>query len=252
MLSKNRIRELQSLHQKKFRQKDNLFIAEGRKIVAELINSSFSVTQLYATSEFIKAQNSSHLARIEVVEELSLEELQKISVLQQAQDALAVCKVPEVSEPVIKVDGLYLFLDSIRDPGNLGTLIRVCEWFNVDGLFMSQDCVEWTNPKVIQASMGSFIRVQPIAVKDDFWTHLPADISVISADLDGDNLYTDSNPPQGILIISSESHGLSPHLEEFVKRKIHIPAIKSGAESLNAAIAASIILSDFTRRRHWQ
>jgi len=252
MLSKNRIRELQSLHQKKFRQKDNLFIAEGRKIVSELVNSSFSVTQLYATSEFINAQNISQIKRIEVVEELTLEELQKISNLQQAQDALAVCKTPEDSEPVFKADGLYLFLDSIRDPGNLGTLIRLSEWFNLDGIFLSQDCVEWTNPKVIQASMGSFIRMQPISVGEDFWTSIPKDLSVISADLDGDNLYTDSNPPQGILIISSESHGLSSDLKEFVNRKIHIPAVKKGAESLNAAIAASIILSDFTRRRHWQ
>jgi RNA methyltransferase, TrmH family len=252
MLSKNRIRELQSLHQKKVRKNDNRFFAEGRKIVTELVHSDYPIEQLYATSDFINQFDSTALNRIAEVQEISEDELQRISNLQQAQDALAICTIPSPKTCEINPTGLYLFLDSIRDPGNLGTLIRLSEWFGLDGVLLSEDCVEWTNPKVIQATMGSFIRVQPIQVEADFWDHIPPGTSIISADLEGDNLYTSNYQTSGILIISSESHGLSGYLEEKITQKVHIPALKSGAESLNAAIAASIVLSEFTRRRHWK
>lgn len=252
MLSKNRIRELQSLHQKKVRIKDRRFIAEGRKIVTELVHSDFPVEQLYATSEFLNQFDSALIKRIPEIHEISEDELQRISQLQQAQDAFAVCSIPAAPSSQIQVGGLYLFLDSIRDPGNLGTLIRLAEWFGLAGVLLSEDCVEWTNPKVIQATMGSFIRVQPAEVNTAFWNEISNETPIIAADLEGDNLYTSEYKTNGILIISSESHGLSAYLESKVTQKVHIPALKPGAESLNAAIAASIVLSEFTRRRHWK
>ncbi len=251
MLGKNRISELQSLHQKKFRIQKNKFFAEGRKIVRELIQSDFPVTELYATADFLENQQDLLLKLDGLIVEISKSELQRISVLKNPDDAFAVCEMP-VARPVeIHKNKLYLFLDAIRDPGNLGSLIRLADWFCIDKVFLSSDCVEWTNPKVIQASMGSFIRQQPVVVDSDFWDNLPAKLEIISADLEGDNFYTEYKGSSGIFIISNEANGLSPGLNQHVTGKVHIPSPQPGAESLNAAMAAGIILGELSRRKFW-
>ena len=247
MLGKNRISDLQSLHQKKYRQINQLFIAEGRKITTELLRSNAFVQEVYATSAYFSSLGFAWPADVKQTE-VSLEELKKISCLQHPDDALAICRIPEPSEININPSGLYLFLDSIRDPGNLGTLIRLADWFGLDGILVSSDCVEWTNPKVIQASMGSFIRVQPIEIEAEFFQQLPENFPVISADLEGANLYAPGNSPEsGILVISNEAQGLSNYLLPYLSHKVHIPAFRPGAESLNAAMAAAIVLSECRR-----
>lgn len=251
MLSKNRISELQSLHQKKFRIQKQKFFAEGKKIVSELISSNASIETLFASQAFISeyVSNSNHY--INEIVEVEDFELQKISVLKNPQDALAVCSIPERNKPQWKADGIYLFLDSIRDPGNLGSLIRLSDWFGVDDIIVSQDCVEWTNPKVIQASMGSFIRKQPWVADDNFFSTIPSSISIMAADLEGENLYTDFKGSSGLFIISNEANGLSEYLLPIINHKIHIPTPSSSAESLNAAAAATVIVSELSRRKYW-
>jgi RNA methyltransferase, TrmH family len=251
MLGKKRISELQSLHQKKFRIQKNKFFAEGRKIVLELLNNKYPIEELYATNDFLQAHKKLIAEQHISIVEINTIELQKISALKNPDDAFAVCEMPFDSSPEIKPDALYLFLDAIRDPGNLGSLIRLADWFSIEKVFLSSDCVEWTNPKVIQATMGSFIRQQPLVVDDKFWESIPVNIEVVSADLDGQNFYTEFKGSSGIYIISNEANGLSEELNHRVTNKVHIPSPKASAESLNAAMAAGILLGELSRRKFW-
>lgn len=251
MLGKNRISELQSLHQKKFRIQKNKFFAEGRKIVLELLQSKYPVEELYVTDHFLQ-NHKKLISSIDVsIVEISKLELQKISALKNPDDAFALCKLPPDSYPSIESNALYLYLDAIRDPGNLGSLIRLADWFSIDKVFLSADCVEWTNPKVIQASMGSFIRKQPLVVDENFWESIPKGLEVVSADLNGQNLYTEYQGHSGLYIISNEANGLSKELQKRVTRKVHIPSPQSSAESLNAAMAAGILIGELSRRKFW-
>ncbi len=251
MLSKNRISLIQKLHQKKFRMQENLFIAEGSKIVPEIISSGFGSPQVIGTEKWI-ASNQQILQgiQIEVAEEM---ELEKISTLSTAPEVIAICKIPAQVNPVCEPGKLYLILDAIRDPGNMGTIIRLADWFGVDAIIASEDCVEWSNPKVIQSTMGAFIRIRPTYTDlKGFIESFNPQIPILAADLEGENLYSSSFIPEGCLILSSESHGLSNYLESLISRKLHIPrGLNSSGktESLNVATAAAILLGEFTRRR---
>lgn len=251
MLSKNRISTIQKLHQKKFRMQENLFIAEGSKIVPEIISSGFGSPQVIGTEKWI-ASNQQILEgiHIEIAEEIDLE---KISSMSTAPEVLAICTIPTQELPVCEKGKFYLILDSIRDPGNMGTIIRLADWFGVDAIIASEDCVEWSNPKVIQSTMGAFIRIRPSYTDiKAFIQVVNSQMPIIAADLVGDNLYSSDFLPEGCLILSSESHGLSAYLEPLINRKLHIPRglISSGkTESLNVATAAAIFLGEFTRRR---
>lgn len=251
MLGKNRISTIQKLHQKKFRMQENLFIAEGSKIVPEILRSDFGVAQVIATQSWI--EKNQVILQDQIVEVAQPQELEKISTLSTAPEVLAICNIPEESIPEFSTQSLVLLLDSIRDPGNLGTIIRLADWFGVSAIIASPDCVEWTNPKVIQATMGSFLRIRPqYADLQMFIQKLPKQCAVMAADLEGENLYTSSFSPEGCLILSSESHGLSAYLEPLVNGKLHIPrGLESTGktESLNVATAAAIFLGEFTRRR---
>ena len=253
MLSKNRLRDLLQIHQKKHREQQELFLAEGVKIVPELLRSDFPVKEIFALQQWID-KNQELLSNITIpLTVISQQDLERLSQLQNPQEVLALCSKPNDSEPVLKSGSLYLFLDSIRDPGNMGTLLRLADWFGLDAVFASNDCVEWSNPKVIQASMGSFIRTRPIYLEGvQFLQESSFRFPVYATDLEGENLYTASFKPEGILIISNEAHGLNPELEKWVSKKIHIPASpKAGgsAESLNAAMAAAVVMGEFYRLR---
>lgn len=240
-----------SLHQKKFRQSEGLFFAEGKKIITELLKSDFPVQQIYGSAEFLSQISVLPAAKDVFMEELSQEELRKISALSNPQDGFALCKIPVNHLNTFHSDGLYLYLDSIRDPGNLGSLIRLADWFGVDALICSPDCVEWTNPKVIQASMGSFIRQVPVIEQDGFWDSIPESLRVVAADLEGVELYREFRGYAGMFIISNEANGLSKFLENKIREKVHIPSPLKSAESLNAAIAAAVLLGELSRRRFW-
>jgi TrmH family RNA methyltransferase len=254
MLSKNRIKELQSLSQKKFRNASKTFLAEGDKIVFELMKSEFPIIEIICTQKWLDEKGRGLGAKTPLLVTLAEEfQLEKISSLSNPSEVIAVCAFPEEKNKVEFKNNFILFIDAVRDPGNLGTLIRLADWFGVSQIIASEDTVEWTNPKVIQSSMGSFIRLQPLYVNPlTFFSSINGETKVFAADLSGTNVYEAELSNESILIVSSESHGLSRNLEPFVNQKIHIPKFSqnlSAAESLNVATATAILLSEFKRRK---
>ncbi len=236
MLSKNELKYIQSLCHKKQRQESGLFLAEGPKLVEELLNSDYRIKQILATDQWAQAHSD-----IPGIEEVSDAVLAKTSSLQTPNQVLAVVeqKFP-ANEPVIR-GRLSLVLDGIQDPGNMGTIIRIADWFGVEQIIASEDTVELYNPKVIQSTMGSFMRIKlwyrPLA---HFASSL--DVPVFGALLTGSNLYEQRPLSEGVLIIGNESKGIRSDLLPMVTHPVTIPRI-GGAESLNAAVATGILLS---------
>ena len=239
-LSKNQIKLITSLQQKKYRQKHKLFIAEGVKVVNEFLNSSFSVAHVFATEDFAR---SSELENIVLISE---SELKKISQLKNPNKVLGLFKIPD--EYVTDNPELTLALDAVNDPGNLGTIIRLCDWFGVQQLVCSLTTVDCYNQKVIQASMGSLTRVQIMYTDlEDFLksTKLPSFI----ADMDGSNVYATKLPEAAVLVMGNEANGVSDTIRSIIDAKIAIPRFgnKQVTESLNVATATAILLSEFKR-----
>ena len=236
MISKNQIKNITRLKQKKYRQQEGLFIAEGRKVIKEFLNSTFKLVDLFTTETFDVDQ--------EVI--ISENDLKKISCLTTPNKALAVFKIPE--DLNIQSDGLILALDSVRDPGNLGTIIRLCDWFGVDQLVCSQETVDCYNPKVVQATMGSLTRVAIHYV--DLEDYLQkADLPVFGAFMEGKDVYKSKMPKAGVLVLGNEANGISKAIEACVTDKISIPRFGAlqATESLNVATAGAILLSEFRR-----
>lgn len=243
MISKNQLKLIRALGQKKQRKAQGLFLVEGEKNVLELVDSSLSVKHIFATSEFL-AEHSHALNRYETIE-ASLDELTKASSLVSNNAAVAIVEIPKVETP--KAEGLMIALDGVSDPGNLGTIIRIADWYGIKHIVASTDCADPYNPKTIRATMGSFGRVQVSLL--DLPSYLEnAEIPVYGAFLEGESVHKTEFAPQGILLMGSESHGVRPEAEKFVTDKITIPAF-GGAESLNVAMATGIIL-DNLRRQH--
>jgi len=239
-ISKNQLKIITSLSQKKYRQKHRLFIAEGIKVVQELLNSTFQVETLYATDDFENSTSSDKIVRI------SEKELQKISHLKTPNKVVGLFKMPE--EKVLQQSGIIIALDALNDPGNLGTIIRLCDWFGVQELICSKDTVDCYNQKVVQASMGSLSRVSIRYV--DLKTYLQeATLPVFIADMDGANVYTTALPKDAILIMGNEANGISDSIRSLVKNKVSIPRFgeTQETESLNVATATAILLSEFKR-----
>lgn len=241
MVSKNQIKLIKSLSQKKFRNKHKLFVVEGRKGIREFLNSDFALDSIYTVSETLFEMEEKY---INILDE---KELNKISFLKTPQQALAVFKIPEINLPEIK--GLILALDGVRDPGNLGTIIRLCDWFGVENLICSEDTVDCYNPKVVQASMGSLARVN-VLYKD-----LPrffienVELPKYGAMLEGENIYLQKFPDSAIIIMGNEAKGISEEVENLLTGRVSIPQFgkNQDTESLNVATATSIILSEFRR-----
>ncbi len=236
MLSKNELKYIQSLCQKKQRQAEGLFIAEGTKLVDELLKSHYNIRKLYALAGWAQQYQGSH----EVVTITDIE-LEKISGLQTPNQVLAVAeqRLP-AKEPETKAQ-LTLVLDGIQDPGNFGTIIRIADWFGITQIVASEDTVELYNPKVIQSTMGSFIRVNIWyrSVHDFLQT---ATVPVYGALLNGKNMHGEPPVTEGLLVIGNESKGIGKELLPYISHPITIPRL-GGAESLNAAVAAGIIVS---------
>jgi TrmH family RNA methyltransferase len=239
-LSKNQIKVIQSLQRKKGRVQHGLFLAEGIKVVQELIASSFELHSLYVTEAHQGYFDSELYASITEIE------LKKISTLNTPSGVLAVFRIVDTEE--LQLDGLVLALDTINDPGNLGTIIRLCDWFGIRQLLCSKDTVDCYNSKVVQSTMGSLSRVQINYVNlKEVLQKTPAPKLV--ADLDGENLYQAELPKKGILILGNESNGIGAELKELKDRSLTIPRFGSETESLNVATAAAIILSEFRRNQ---
>ncbi len=239
MTSPNAVKLIKSLREKKYRQETKKFLVEGTKSVMELIASDYPVESVYATKDFI-ANNQKLLDKKNIkAQAVDSAELKAFGTLEHNDGALAIAH-QKVSILPSKIEGIVLALDDIRDPGNLGTLIRIADWYGITDIICSGTCVDWYNPKVVASSMGSFTRVR------GHYTDLPSylkkqDAPVLGAFLGGTSVHTYAFPKNGILVIGSESHGISAQVEKLTTEKITIPRFGE-AESLNAAIAGAIIL----------
>lgn len=250
MISKNQIKFVRQLEQKKFRKAENLFIAEGHKVVGDLLAAGFRPTQLFATNEWISCNPT--VSAIEVTPD----ELARVSLQQHPQQVLALFPIPnyDPSFPIAQhLSSLSLLLDNIQDPGNLGTIIRIADWFGIDTIYCSTGTVDAWNPKVVQATMGSIARVKIIYIEpNDLFNQLPPDYPIYGTFLDGDNIYTQQLTPHGLIVMGNEGNGISDAVRERVSHKLLIPNFHKGdtADSLNVAIATAITCSEFRRRAH--
>lgn len=240
MVSKNQIKRITSLLQKKYRKQEQLFFVEGVKGVQELLDSNFELVELFTTnSELFSVDKSKVYAIIE-------SELQKISALTTPNTCLALFKIPAAVS--FEEKGLLVALDDVRDPGNLGTIIRLCDWFGIKTLFCSEESVDVYNPKVVQATMGSISRVNVVYGNLEKFlseTKLP----VFGTFMDGKNIYKETLPNEGIIVMGNEANGISKAIENLVSERIAIPRFGDlqATESLNVATATAIILSEFKR-----
>ncbi len=252
MISKNKTKLIQSLRSKKHRLKEQLFLVEGNKNVAEVLSSHYLVEELYATSDFL-FQNESTAKNAKRVVEVGKEAIRKASLLQNPQNSLALCRLPPEKEiPQHLNENLSIYLDEIQDPGNLGTIIRLCDWFGVDQLFCSPDSADAFNPKTIQASMGSFCRVQPIIIGFNELAEIArlSNALIYGAYLKGNNIYSETLPVKALMVMGNEGNGINAAWESKIDRKIYIPSFSAntqGAESLNVSMASAIICSEFKR-----
>jgi len=247
MLSKKIVKYIQSLSHKKSREQERAFVAEGPKVVEEILFAGkFTCKILCATADWLRINKSLVDRMADRVQVVGEDDLARCSALKTPHQVIAVFEWGPEAPP--RVQGrLSLMLDDLQDPGNLGTLIRIADWFGVDTIICSEDAVDCFNPKVIQASMGSISRVAVhyASLPGFIREHQP--LAVYAAALEGRPLHRPENIMEGILLIGNESRGLRPGLLELAQERITIPRY-GGAESLNAAVAAGIILSWFKSR----
>lgn len=250
LLSKNKAKFIKSLHIKKYRKLERLFLVEGTKSVLELLNANWQVIMLCGTEKF--HADHAHLiikSNIPEIYEVSAEQLSTISTFIQNQDALAVVSIPDTPNKIPAKSEWWLALENIQDPGNLGTILRVADWYGITNIVASTDTAELYNPKVIQASMGSFLRVH--LQYDDLnlvFDKTGSDLPIYGAMLQGENIHRYKFDPEkgGIVVIGNEANGISEELAEKIDIKISIPRF-GRAESLNAGIATGVILDNLRR-----
>lgn len=245
-LSKNEIKRISALHQSKYRDEQHRFLIEGVKIIDELLNSnSYKILKIYALETWITTQAASIATKKGVeIELVTPSVLERISQLKTPNLVIAEVEQP-VSSKKIELHQPILALDHINDPGNLGTIIRTADWFGFQQIVCSKECVELYNPKVLQATMGSFLRVKVFYTDLQTWMEsLTTKNPVYGAVMDGENFYNTEFTETPVFLIGNESKGISASLKPFISKKITIPCF-GGAESLNASIATAVILSRF-------
>jgi len=246
MISKNQIKYIKLLEQKKYRQREKAFVAEGPKVVGDLLAASYKPLQLFATETWAES-------RQEPTTIVSADELRKISFLQHPQQVLAVFPLPQstddtsLSEADEQESGLILALDNVQDPGNLGTIIRIADWFGIDTVVCSPDTADAWSPKVVQATMGSIARVHIL------YNSLTAFLSttplpVYGTFLDGSDIYQQELPQHAVIVMGNEGNGISQQVRQLITNRLLIPSFRPGAESLNVAIATAITCSEFRRQ----
>ena len=245
MISKNQLKYIRQLEQKKYRRREGVFVAEGTKVVGDLL-LRYRPEAVFATADW---QAPAGITPQLVTDD----ELRRISFLQHPQQVLALFPLPANCKPsTLNLElSLSLALDGVQDPGNLGTIIRIADWFGISTIICSEDTVDAWNPKVVQATMGSIARVNIIYLNlPDFLDTLPADFPVYGTFLDGENIYTQQLTPNGLIIMGNEGNGISEAVRTKVNRRLLIPDFHQGptADSLNVAIATAITCSEFRRR----
>lgn len=238
MISKGQIKYVKQLEMKKHRKSEGAFVAEGPKVVGDLLSAGFTPKIIFATEQW---KDNSHAAQL-----VTDEELRKVSFLQHPQQVLAVFNMRDHLLPSA-VSPLALALDGIQDPGNLGTIIRVADWFGLTTIYCSTDTVDAWSPKVVQATMGSIARVD-IIYTDLVQLLSKAEVPVYGTLLDGENIYEKTLAPQGIIVMGNEGNGISQAVRPLLTQHLLIPQYHEGAESLNVAIATAITCAEFRRQ----
>lgn len=259
MISKNQFKFVRQLEQKKYRRREGLFVAEGAKVVGDLMQHS-QPRMLFATSEYLRNSPflSDHSGTTLLsnegsgVVEVSPDELRRLSFLQHPQQVLALFPLPSPSHSLTPSPShLSLALDGVQDPGNLGTIIRIADWFGIENIYCSEDTVDAWNPKVVQATMGSIARVNIIYMNlPEMLDTLPDDFPVYGTFLDGENIYQQSLSENGLIVMGNEGNGISEAVRSHITHRLLIPSFRQGdtAESLNVAIATAITCSEFRRK----
>ncbi|WP_207430325.1 RNA methyltransferase [Sabulibacter ruber] len=246
MISKGALKYIRSLQIKKYRLLHQAFTVEGEKSVAELLQSDFELQTVYATQKFLQKHTGLLRKGFEVVP-VSEEELGKAGSMETNNAALAIAKMKPGTDFSWQQNPFVLALDEVRDPGNLGTIIRIADWYGLTSIVLSENSADFYNQKVIAATMGSFTRITPHYVDlGVFLENRPQNIPVYGAALEGKNVHRLSLQPQGVLIMGNESHGIRPEIMEKVTQPLHIPG-RGGAESLNVGTATAILLDNFFR-----
>jgi len=248
MISKNKIKFIRSLEKKKFRNESACFLAEGNKLVADIL-PFFECECLITKASWLATQGNISVKELIVVEEKDIE---KASLLKTPQDVLAVFRQPQynLDNETLKNE-LSLVLDGIQDPGNLGTIIRLADWFGINRLICSPDTADVFNPKTVQASMGAIARVRVFYTSLPDWLDQMKNLPVYGAFLEGSNIYTETLSSSGLIVMGNEGNGISPAVEKRITQKLYIPNYPPEAEStesLNVAVATAIVCSEFRRR----
>jgi TrmH family RNA methyltransferase len=258
MISKNQIKFIRQLELKKYRMREGVFVAEGPKVVGDLLRR-YQPVAVYATEEWMKGAGVRRLESGDrsQVTEISDDELRRISFLQHPQQVLALFPLPDTTAAanysLFTIHySLALALDGVQDPGNLGTIIRIADWFGIDTIFCSEDTADAYNPKVVQATMGSIAHVNIIYTDLlRLFDSLPPSYPVYGTLLDGEDIYQQPLTKEGIIVMGNEGNGISEAIRQRVNRRLLIPCFREGdtAESLNVAIATAITCSEFKRRQ---
>lgn len=244
MISKKQKQFIEKLQQKKFRKEFNCFIVEGKKSVLEFLNARFVLEHLFCVEVFSDIEKISE----EKITFITPEALKQISLLKNPDDCLAIFKIPVFSEISSENEALTIVLDGVRDPGNLGTIIRLCHWFGLKHLVCSFDTTDCYNPKVVQASMGSLSRVKVIYT--DIFQYLKStEKSIFAATLNGENAFGNPLPKNSVLVLGNEANGISKEILSICENKITIPQFsQSPCESLNVAVAGAILVAGSFRQ----
>ncbi|MDR2293577.1 MAG: RNA methyltransferase [Prevotellaceae bacterium] len=247
MTGKEKIKRIKSLEYKKFRDESGLFVAEGEKLVNEILQSNFEIDSLFCLPDAVLYNRN---IKTEIISE---NEMKRISFLKTPSAALIVVK-----KPIKKIDfkqinnSLNIVLDDIQDPGNLGTIIRLCDWFGIRNIICSNKTADCFSPKTVQATMGAICRISVFYTElNDFLNKIDKNITVYGAFLEGENIYKANLLPQGLIIMGNEGKGISPEAAKYVRQKLCIPCFSNNeikCESLNVSAATAIVCSEFKRR----
>ena len=249
MISKNKIKLITCLSQKKFRDETGLFIAEGTKLVNDLVQS-FQCTSLIATPQWLSENKD--LKADEIIE-TDFDELKRISNQKSPQGVLAVFRQPDYTYNPLELNHkLSLALDDVQDPGNLGTILRIADWFGITDVFCSEYTADAFSPKTVQATMGALARVKVHTVNlSEFLQSCAGNLPIYGTFMDGENIYSKTLTQHGIIVMGNEGNGISPTIEKLVSEKLLIPNYPSGqitSESLNVGVATALVCGEFRRR----
>jgi len=254
LLTKAKIQLIRSLEQKKYRDLHRLFITEGDKLVRETLESQLNIECLLAKPAWMEQFHTHLLAKTNHVIEINDKELSQISFLKTPNQAIALVKIPDYQLDLAEItSGLSLYLDEVQDPGNLGTIIRLADWFGIRHVLCGQGCADPFNPKTVQSTMGAIIRVKTYQTDESFFLQLKnyrPDFPVYGTFLDGENLYNTSLSSHAVIVMGNESKGISDGVAKYVNQRLLIPSYPLGqptSESLNVATAAAIVCAAFRR-----